>query len=104
MTAYGSSGPAPRLEPLAEVRVGALDERERPLAQRLAEQVRDPVLRDDVVHVRPAGHDARALRERVDDARDRAVLRAVEGSAMMGLPPREREAPRMKSTWPPKPE
>ncbi len=29
---------------------------------------------------------------------------AVEGSAMIGLPPREREAPRMKSTCPPKPE
>jgi hypothetical protein len=29
---------------------------------------------------------------------------AVEGSAMIGLPPRERLAPRMKSTWPPKPE
>jgi len=29
---------------------------------------------------------------------------AVEGSAMIGLPPRERRAPRMKSTWPPKPE
>jgi hypothetical protein len=29
---------------------------------------------------------------------------AVAGSAMMGLPPSERAAPRMKSIWPPMPE
>ena len=29
---------------------------------------------------------------------------AREGSAMIGLPPRERAAPRMKSIWPPMPE
>jgi len=28
----------------------------------------------------------------------------VEGSAMMGFPPSESEAPRMKSIWPPTPE
>jgi hypothetical protein len=28
----------------------------------------------------------------------------VDGSAMMGFPPRLRPAPRMKSTWPPMPE
>ena len=35
--------------------------------------------------------------------RDTVPFFAVEGRAMIGLPPLESAAPRMKSTWPPKP-
>ncbi|MNL86707.1 hypothetical protein D3C87_2155240 [compost metagenome] len=35
--------------------------------------------------------------------RETVPLQAVEGRAMIGLPPRERAAPRMKSIWPPMP-
>ena len=53
----------------------ALDERPGPLPQRAAAQVGGAVLGHHVVHVGAARHDARALRERVHDARHRAVLR-----------------------------
>jgi hypothetical protein len=82
--------------------VGALDQGKGALPQRLAEEVRDAVLRDDVLDVR--------LVTTPEPSASTSTMReirpslAVEGSAMMGLPPRERRAPRMKSTWPPNPE
>ncbi len=35
--------------------------------------------------------------------RETLPARAVDGNAMMGTPPCDRAAPRMKSSWPPKP-
>src|SRR5512143_2292692 len=73
MTVTGSEQlPLPRraAELVAEVRVGALDQGESALAEGLPEEVGDAVLRHHVVDVGPARHHARALAERVHDARD----------------------------------
>ena len=88
----------------AELRVRDRDQRERPLLDALAVQVGDAVLGDDVVHVAARRDDARAGREAGHDARDLVRRCAVDGSAMIGLPPGERAAPRLKSTWPPMPQ
>ena len=78
------------------------DQRHRPLAGVSAVEVGHAVLGDHVVHVAAAGDDARA-RLQVGTMREMAPSSAVEGRAMIGLPPLERAAPRMKSTWPPMP-
>jgi hypothetical protein len=80
------------------------DERLAALAQREPVQVDGAVLGDDPVHVAARGDDARAGLERRVVMRETLPPAAVEGSAMIGLPPSERAAPRMKSICPPMPE
>ena len=88
----------------AEVGVRDADERHRALPDVLAPQVGDAVLGDDVVDVAAARDDARALPRATGRMRLTVAVLRGEGSAMMGLPPLLRAAPRMKSTWPPMPE
>jgi hypothetical protein len=80
-----------------------VDQRLAALAQRQAVEVARAVLGDHPVDVAAGGDHAGAGLELGGDARHRAPA-AVDGSAMIGLPPRETAAPRRKSIWPPMPE
>ncbi len=77
---------------LPELRRGDVDERLHPLADRLAVQIGHAVLGDDVVDVVAGRDHARALLQHRHDAADGAVLGRA-GSAMIGTPPGERDAP-----------
>ena len=79
------------------------DEQFAPLAERSPMQVDHALFRRDPVNMSARGDDSGAgfnsgtIREIAPDF-------AVEGRAMIGFPPRETAAPRMKSIWPPIPE
>ena len=62
-------------ELLAVVGMGDADERLRPLAERLAEQLGDAPFGDDGPHVAAGGDDAGARLQERDDARGRAAGR-----------------------------
>jgi hypothetical protein len=74
------------------------------LAQALAVEVDRPVFGRDPVDVAAGRDDAGARGELAGTMRETLPLAAVEGRAMIALPPGESAAPRMKSICPPMPE
>src|SRR3954453_7883529 len=60
---------------VVELRIGYGDQGFASLADRFAVQVRDSVLRDDVVHVASRSDYSGSGAQRGDDTRDRSILR-----------------------------
>ncbi len=83
-------------------RMGNIDKCFCTFSQIFSVQIGNPVFGNNIVNVCPGGdHTCTALQERHNFT---FTLEVTEGRAMMGLPPSESEAPRIKSIWPPTPE
>ena len=81
---------------LTKIWMSDFDQRKRPFTDRLAKQVRDAELRDHVVHIRAGDADSFSKLE-PPRIRDSVPSSDTEARQMIGLPPEDRAAPRMKS-------